>query len=121
MRIELGDGFWADVREIDDLRDADRVAVNGSWSYGVDPDTETPTIPGDADDKMRQTLARRIITAWNLQPPVPSKRPASLGELTLGQARKLYLGIQRHLEVIKGLDDNDPSVPGSDPTEGSAS
>jgi len=120
VRIELGGGQFADVKEVDELRSGDRHAANAAFTLRIDPETKQAILPGDMDDNMRRALLCRIITAWNLQWPLPSRRPDSLDKLTLEQEDALYKGIEEHFKVIKGQDE-DPSEEGTVPTSDSAS
>ncbi len=115
MRIELGNGQYADVLEVDDLRDGHRTKVNAAIQLRVDPDTKQVIIPGDMDDAMRRALYGEIITGWNLNYPVPGKRPDSLDHLTFDQADALRKGTEKHFKAVRGTEDEE----NADPTGGS--
>lgn len=114
MRIDLGNGQFADVKEVSELRDGDKDAVSGSYRVAVDPETNEITVPGNRGTLMRRALLCRIITGWNLQFPLPSKRPDSLDKLTFEQSRALRKGTDEHFKLIveQITDEN------ADPTEG---
>ena len=118
IRIDLGSGQFADVLDTSELRDGDRVAIKASYKLGVDPDTKQVTVPGDREDSMRRALLCRLITGWNLQFVIPSKRPDSLDRLTIEQARALYKGTQEHFDLLTADEDDeaDPTGDSSSPT-----
>lgn len=121
MDIEIGDGKVVTVREIDELTSGDGNAVRAAQVVKFDADTEEPYIPGSQNDRMHAALLKRIITGWNLQWPLPSKRPDSLDKLTLTQQKLLYAGVKGHLAAIREAEQDDPTQEGTDPTSDSAS
>ncbi len=121
MEIDLGDGKTAVVKEIDELMSGDGNAVRGAQTVRIDPESGEGYVPGSNNDLMHAALLRRIITGWNLQWPLPSKRPDSLEKLTLTQQKLLYQGIAGHLKAIREAEQDDPSAEDTDPTGDSAS
>lgn len=119
IRIELGDGKWADVKDVSELRDGHRVAVKASYKLEVEPGTNKVTVPGNRDDLMRRALLGLIITAWNLQYPLPSRSPGSLDELTFAQAKALRKGTEEHFKLVTA-DENEESDPTDEPGSGSS-
>lgn len=117
MRIELSDGNWVEVRDLDDLREADRQAVNASHTL-VRDDEGHLIVPGDFNDKRRAAMFRRIITNWSFPEPLPSRDSKGLGRLTLGQARELRQKTQPWYDAL--AEREEPEEAGSDPTEDSA-
>lgn len=117
IEVDLGDGKYAVIKEIDELRSGDTKKVNESFSLRTDPESGEVIIPGDMDDSMWRALARNIVTDWNLEAAIPSKRPDSLDKLTLSQEDKLREALQPHLRAIKrvkedkanGRDEPDPT------------
>jgi hypothetical protein len=118
--IDLEDGKTVTVKEIEELSSGDANAVRAAQVVKIDPKTEEAYIPGSQGDRMHAALLTRIITAWNLQWPLPHKRKDSLEKLTLKQQRLLYQGVKGHLAAIKEAE-QDPSEEGTDPTNDSAS
>src|SRR5262245_45116031 len=102
MRLELSDGNWVEVREVDDLRDADRQAVNRAVQILVEPDGRW-LMPGGYQDDRRKVLYARIITNWSFPEVPPSKDSRSIGKLTLGQARELREATQPWLEALDDI------------------
>lgn len=122
MRVELTNGAWADIRDVSELRDKDRKAVNRTLNLEIDPVTQLPVIPGSMDDDMRDALLRRIIDGWSFENlPLPRDNPGSETEdgsldlLTIQDARLLHEAIKPHMLLITGQED--PNKPGTVPTE----
>lgn len=118
MRVDLGNGQYADVKDIADLRAGDRRAVNSATEVRLEGDGKDrkAILPGDSDDNMRYALLARIITEWNLQWPVPAlSGPAVLDNLTFDQLDALYKAVQPHMQLITGQTPT-PSDKGTDPT-----
>lgn len=118
MRIELSDGNWVEVRDLDDLRDADRQALNEAVTLAR-ADDGSMVIRGDYRDRLRAAMFRRIITNWSFREPLPSKDVRGLGRLTLAQARELRQKTEPWFDLL--MEREDPEEAGSDPTEDSAS
>lgn len=116
MRVELTDGAWADIRDVSELRNADRKAVNKAVSLHIDENGQ-PIFAGDMEDKMLDALLRRVITGWSFAGlPLPADDPESLGKLTIPDADLLAEAVKEHLKLVKG---NESAVkPGTDPTAG---
>jgi hypothetical protein len=107
MRVELPEGQWAEVADVETLRDGDRKAVNRAISVSADAEGH-PVLGGDYDDKMTDALLVRICTNWSLPFPPPDQDPASLDKLTIQQARVLHEGIAEHMALVK--DEADPTA-----------
>jgi len=131
MRVYLddreGEGLWADLKDPEDCNAGDRRAMRGAVPVTMaadptDPDGErvTQVYPGDYDEQMKNALLARIITAWNLQHPVPKGDRRILDKLSLEQIDRLYEAVKPHVEFLNKNVVN-PSQPGTDPTEGSSS
>lgn len=121
MDIEIGDGKVVTVREIDELTSGDGNAVRAAQVVQYDQATGEAFIPGSQNDRMHTALLKRIITGWNLQWPLPYKRPDSLDKLTLMQQKLLYAGVKGHLAAIAEAEQDDPAEKDSDPTGDSES
>src|SRR5258708_2435013 len=100
MRVELPEGQWAEVADIETLRDGDRKAVNRAISVSAD-ENNRPVLSGDYADKMTDALLVRICHDWSLPFPPPSQDPTSLDKLTMGQARVLHEAIKDHMALVK--------------------
>lgn len=115
MRVDLTDGAWADIRDVSELRDKDRKAVNAQVTLAVDPQTQMPVIPGSMDDDMRDALLRRIVTGWSFEYlPLPADDIESLDKLTIPDARLLHEAIKPHMLLITGQEN--PNKQGTVPT-----
>lgn len=113
MRVDLGDGQWAEVKEPGELRRSDQKAALRASSLVIDPDTQTVHLNGANDQDMADALLERIITSWSF-PNAINKQ--SLGQLSLDQGDKLQEAIKPHLELISAK--VDPGKRDTDPTEG---
>lgn len=116
MRIDLGDGNWAELRELDELRRADQKAVLRSTEMEIDPAEGKAYVNGAADQDQVDALMERIITNWSLPLPLPSKDRHSLGKLTMAQGDALDEAAAPYLDAINQK--VDPAKKGTDPTEG---
>jgi hypothetical protein len=108
MRVELPEGNWADLRDPDDLFDADRKAVAGQIVIEVNPDTKVRVMRGDMDDKVADALLARVVDAWSYTHlRLPSKDPESLGRMKISHARALRDALEPHMKIISGTSDDD--------------
>jgi hypothetical protein len=119
MRVDLGNGQWAELREISDLRRADRRVLNKAITYEVDPESARPVIRASLDDDMADAVLPIVVSNWSLPLPLPSRDIKSLDLLTLEQDTALREGIQGHIDALQGK--NAPAKENADPTTGSAS
>lgn len=120
MRVDLGNGQYADLKDLSELKAGDRRAVNAATEVRLEGDgaDRKAILPGDMDDNMRYALLARIITAWNLQWPIPSASvngPVVLDNLTFEQLDALYTAVKPYMALITGQAPT-PSDKGSDPT-----
>jgi hypothetical protein len=118
MRIELSEGQWAEVADVESLLDGDRKAVNRAVTLTVEKDGRR-TLPGSMDDDMQDALLARICTDWSLPMPPPSQDLKSLDKLSIAQAHALHEAVKPHMSLVKG--EVNPNDKTSDPTEGSSS
>lgn len=100
VEIDLGEGKYAVLKEIDELRSGDTKRANSSYELRRDPETGQIIVPGDLDDNVWRALARSVITDWNLEPPIPAKRPESLDKLTLSQEDKLITALKPYVQAV---------------------
>lgn len=119
MRVEIGDGQWAEITPVGELTRADRKAVNVHVIYEVNAEEGRLVVNAGRDDEAAAALLGRVCTDWSLPMPPPSKDLKSLDGLSLAQDDALKAAIQPHLAAILGK--NAP-VPGNEtPTQASAS
>lgn len=116
IRIELPDGEWAEVKDLEDLRDGDRKALNKAVSLSVtaDEDDQMGHLSGSYEDDMYDALLVRVVTNWSLKMHIPSRHKKVLDDLTLDQARALREGVKPHYDLL--TETVDPAKPGTDPT-----
>src|SRR5487761_1226841 len=102
MRVELTEGAWADVRDIGELRNKDRKAINKAIVLHIDEDNR-PVIAGSMDDDMTDALLKRVITGWSFAGlPLPADDPDSLDKLTLEDYDKLAEATREHMKLLRG-------------------
>lgn len=119
MRVQLDDVNWADLKEVSELRRADRSAVNKAIVFEGDPVSGRPVVRASMDDDMADAVLAAVVTNWSLPLPLPSADLKSLGALTLAQDDRLREAIQPHLDALRGK--NTPVKENTDPTTGSVS
>lgn len=120
MQVTLDSaGNWAQLKEVADLRRADRRAVNQAIVVETDPKTRAPIIRGSLDDDIADATLKHVVENWSLPFPLPSADPASLDKLTLEQDDALRKAIQPHIDALQGK--NAPTKENPDPTPASAS
>ena len=113
MRVDLGDGQWAELKEVDQLRRSDQKAALRAMNLTIDPETKTVIQSGANDLDMADALLERVITSWSF-PNAINKQ--SLGQLSLEQGDKLQEAVKPHLDLI--AQKVDPAKKDTDPTEG---
>jgi hypothetical protein len=130
MRVALDSDNYAELKEVTELRRADRVAVNRKVVINFDNEGKR-VVYGSMDDDMAEAVIEHVVTDWSLPFPVPGKNPhiaatattpenpGSLSFLTLEQDDNLRKAIQPHLDAINGK--NAPVKENADPTPASAS
>ena len=114
MHVQLDDTNWVELKEVGDLRRADRRALNKAIVYEVDPETKRPVIRASLDDDMADAVLPLLVTNWSLPFPLPSVDLKGLDALTLDQDAKLREAIQDHLNALQGK--NAPAKDNADPT-----
>lgn len=119
MRIQLDDINWVEVKDIADLRRADRKAVNAAITFEVDPSTKLPLLRGSMDDDISDAVLSSVVTNWSLPFPLPGVDPVSVDKLTLDQDDKLREAIQPYIDALRGT--NAPVKDNATPTPASAS
>lgn len=117
--IDLPDGDTAEVKDLDDLRDGDRKALNKVISVSFDAETEAGQLAGSYEDDQFDALLARVVLNWSLPLPLPSRDKRVLDKLTLAQAKALRAGVTPHYNLL--MDKVDPTEHGTDPTNGSGS
>ena len=115
MRVSIGGTDWAEIMPVDQLRRADRKAVNAVIVF--EQGTGGPIIHASMDDDIATALLSRVCTDWSLPYPAPVLEPASLDRLTLEQDAELRKAIAEHVKAITGstapVPENQVPTPGS--------
>jgi hypothetical protein len=101
LRVDLGGNEWADLRDLDQLRRADRVAVNEKIVIQGDRESGL-VIKASMDNDMAAALLERIVENWSLALPLPSQDPNVLDKLTLAQDDALSKAIEPYIAAIRG-------------------
>lgn len=115
MRVELPGGAWADVKELDELVEADRTAVRKALEVATDDEGNMLLNAGMAD-LMAQSVIAQVVTAWSFEgKPLPSQLPGVIGSLPIATARALRKACRPHYDLIWASDDDE------DPTADSTS
>lgn len=118
MRKELSDGHWVELREVDDLREGDRMAMNRAVMLTLDKEGNQ-ALPGNYLDDMRAAMYKRIITNWSFPLALPGKDSRVLAQLTLKQGRELREATEEYMKEL-AVEVN-PEKADTDPTEDSLS
>lgn len=117
MRVAIGGKDWAEIRPVEELTRADRIAVNAVICFEGDAQTGNPIVRASMDDDMATAILGRVCTDWSLPLFPPVKDIKSLDGLTLEQDDELRKAVQPHLDAIKGksapVKDNEVPTPGS--------
>jgi hypothetical protein len=98
MRVELPSGAWVELRE--NLKAADKFAVQDAIVLNFS-DTKTQTLGAGVQNKMRNALLQRVITAWSyVGVPVPSQNHQ--GADSIGEVMDLddYNALERAVEPL---------------------
>lgn len=103
MRVDLGNGDWADIKDVSELRRPDRRAVNDTIVVEADASGRR-ILKASMDDDMTAEVLKRVVTGWSLQLPPPSQDPSSLDKLTLEQDDALSEAVEPHIAAIRGRD-----------------
>lgn len=119
MRVEIGDGQWAEIKPVSELTRADRVAVNGLVVYEINAEAGRLVVNQGREDDTAAALLGRICTDWSLPLAPPSADIKSLDGLSLTQDDALKAAIRPHLKAILGQ--NAPTEDNETPTPASAS
>lgn len=117
MRVPIGGSDWAEIMPVDQLRRADRKAVNAVIVF--EQGDGGPVIRASMEDDVATALLCRVCTDWSLPYPAPGLDPLSLDKLTLEQDDELRKAIQAHVAAIMG--NTAPAKGNEVPTPGSVS
>jgi len=115
MRVDLGDGQWAELKELAELNRGDKKATLRASTIELDPVAGKGYVSGANDEDQADALLCRIVTNWSFPQPLPSKSPKSLDVLSIAQGDKLQEAVKPYLELINGK--VDPGKRDTDPTE----
>lgn len=112
MRIELPEGNWADLRDPDDLYEEDRELVLQALTYTLDLESKTRLYRGDTEEAMVNAMLRLVVQNWSYTHLlIPGKDPKAIGRLKISHARALREGVSRHMRIVYGTDEPDPTGP----------
>lgn len=115
MRVELPDGNWVEMRDADELRTGDKLAVKramkipvrssgGNQPTGDDVNSTTMNMSGAFTDEMRVAMLGRIVTAWSYEGwPIPSlalSAEAAVEQLPIPVYDALCDAIKPHMDAI---------------------
>ena len=100
MRVEIGEGQWAEIKPVSELTRADRVAVNEVITY--DTDGKTLVYKASSDDNAAAAILGRVCTDWSLPLPPPAVDIKSLDSLSLAQDDALRASVEEHLKAVQG-------------------
>lgn len=100
-RVELDKaGNWADLKDVEEIRDGDRKRVNRAVKMQVDEDNR-PVLRGGIEDDMRDALLTGIVENWNLPIPLPKDDPESLDKLTIEQGKNLREAVEPYMDLVR--------------------
>jgi hypothetical protein len=116
MRVDLGEGQWAELKELNQLTRGDKKAVLRATTMELDPSEGKAYISGANDEDQADALMRRIVVEWSFPMPLPSSDPKVLDRLSLEQGDRLQEAVKPYLELINTK--VDPAKKGTDPTAG---
>lgn len=119
MRVPLDAQNWAEIKPVEELTRADRIAVNDVIVYEGEPGTGRLIVRASADDHAATAILARVIVDWSFPIPIPSAEIKSLAQLSLAQDEALRAAVEPHLKAIQGKDA--PGKENAVPTAGSAS
>jgi hypothetical protein len=102
MQVTLDStGAWADLKEISELRRADRKTLNKAITFALDSNGK-PIVSASLEDDMTDAAAGIAIRNWSLQLPVPSQAPQALDALTLEQDTNLREALAPYVDALQG-------------------
>ena len=101
MRVEIGNGQWAEIKPVSELTRADRRAVNDAIVIEAGEDNSR-ILRASMDDDMAAAVMCHVVTDWSLPLPPPTVDPTSVDRLSLEQDDALRASIQEHLKAING-------------------
>lgn len=108
MRVELPDGNWAEIKDVDDLTGADEAAVKGAVRFAAVAGKKNATVDAfaSASAEMELMMLARVITSWSLPVPVNA---SNIRNLKRSQLRPLRDAIKPHmLEMADDGEDESP-------------
>lgn len=119
MRVAIGGSDWAEISPVEELRKADRKAVNAVIVFEIDPVSGRPILRASMEDDITEAILHRVCTDWSLPLPPPAADYKSLDRLTLEQDDMLRKAVEPHVLAIKGA--GAPVPDNAVPTPASAS
>lgn len=117
MRVDLPDGNWVEMRDVDELRTGDKLAVKRAMKIPVrtkSDDSVTGAVASATDavmnmsgaftDEMRVAMLGRIVTAWSYEGwPIPGQAlsaEAAIEQLPIKAYDALCDAIKPHMDAI---------------------
>lgn len=112
VRVELPNGNWAEIRDADRLTGGDRRAFKAAIKFKVSQDGGAQEISGDVQERQRNAVLRRLITAWAVTNPAtgqmfpipiaqdPDDPNPVLDEIPLEIYDVLIDAIEQHMERL---------------------
>jgi hypothetical protein len=101
VRVDLSNGNWAELRDIEQLNAGDRLAVR---RVNTVPTDDTTGVPASWKDEMRVALLGEIITAWSYPGwPIPSITPdrkTAVLQVPLKDYNELTMAVEPYLDVV---------------------
>jgi hypothetical protein len=104
VRVELDDGNWIELRDADELRTGDKLAVKRALKLPRDENGMIVTTSAITDEQ-RIAMLGRIITAWSYEGrPIPSEAmspESAIEQLSIKTYDALCDAIKPHMEAIE--------------------
>jgi hypothetical protein len=103
VKVDLPDGNWIEMRDVDDLRTGDKLAVRRAMKIPRSQDGTTD-VTAAFTDEMRIAMLGRIVTNWSYEGwPIPSlalSAESAIEQLPIEVYDKLCDEIKPHMDAI---------------------
>jgi hypothetical protein len=90
MRVDLGGGQWAELKDAEQVTNGDRRHALSKWGALAD-DERTVAVVGKM--AILDGFLERLVVGWSFEMPLPSVDAESLGQLPLEASNKLYAAV----------------------------
>jgi hypothetical protein len=94
-RVQLGQGRWADIVDVDDMTHGTKMKVQALL-----PDQDSTTHFHITQMRMQEMLLAHLITAWSFERSVPGGDPAGLAEVPGTAYDKLLEAAEPHWKSL---------------------